>query len=254
MRRKLPKRSPPEVTQPAEETTTPEEPAERVEEEVVSAKPPETAEAVKEIKAEKVEPAVKEELTRERIEEKEEAHPREEPDRTTEKDKVEEKYCPDCGRKMEEREDIHGKYRQCLGFPECRHTESFDRHAIKMVCPVCHTGEVITERTRIGKRFYVCSKKECEFITWYLPHAITCPECNNPFLVEKEDAKGRIILRCPRAGCRYEQSPSGDPTPASSVSGPSKKARKVRKVRVKAKGGRGKPVRKVVRKVRARAK
>ena len=179
----------------------------------------------------------------------------EEPEYKTEGEEPEERYCPDCGRAMRLKEDIHGKFWGCEGFPECRHTESFNKLVMKMICPVCHKGEVITERTQVGKQFYVCSEKDCEFITWYLPHAVTCPECKNPFLVEKKDSKGRILLRCPMAGCHYVEIPSDSLTSTTSpkVTSP-KKTPKVKKVIVKAKGGRRKPTRKVVRRVRVKAK
>ena len=165
-------------------------------------------------------------------------------------DKANEKYCPDCGRSMEQKEDAFGRYWQCTAFPQCRHAESYDRLPLKITCPICNKGEVITKRTPIGKRFYVCAEKECEFITWHLPHNIPCPECDNPFLVEKKNPKGETILKCPKAGCRYQKSLSG-----SSLSDPDvqtaslQNAPKVRKVIVKAKSGSGKPTKKVVRRV-----
>ena len=114
----------------------------------------------------------------------------------------------------------------------------------------------IIKRTQIGKTFYVCSEKECEFITWHLPYAISCPACDNPFLVEKKDSRGRTILQCPKAGCRYLRYPSGRLTTDSPLPTiPALKTRKVKKVLIKTKTGGGKPGRKVVRKVvRAKAR
>ena len=160
-----------------------------------------------------------------------------------------EKYCPDCSRLMRLREDKYGKFWECLGFPECRHTESFDKLDLKMICPICRNGEVIIKRTQIGTRFYVCSNKGCEFITWHLPYAVPCPECNNPFLVEKKDRKGKSIIKCPRAGCHYQRYSTGKVTPVSSSETSTQKTKKVRKVRVKTKSGSGKSTGKIVRKV-----
>lgn|GEM_PF-815781 len=234
-----------EIIESSEEMSAKEEPTGKIEEEELLAKPP------------GIEETTKEEPPWEKTEKKEDKlSASEEIGQETKEDGIGEKYCPDCGRRMRQGEDIYGKYWQCSGFPECRHTESIDKHAMKMVCPVCHVGEVITERTQIGKKFYVCSEKECEFITWYRPHTIKCPECDNPFLVEKQNARGITSLWCPRAGCQYKVSPSEESTPVISLVGShSKKTRKVRKVLVKAKGDRDKPKRKVVRKVvRAKAR
>ncbi|MDY7030703.1 MAG: type I DNA topoisomerase, partial [Thermodesulfobacteriota bacterium] len=165
-------------------------------------------------------------------------------------DKATKKYCPDCGRSMEQKEDAFGRYWQCTAFPQCRHAESYDRLPLKLTCPICNKGEVITKRTPIGKRFYVCAEKECEFITWHLPSNIPCPECDNPFLVEKKNSKGETILKCPKAGCRYQKSLSGSSLSDPDVQAASlQNAPKVRKVIVKAKSGSGKSTKKVVRRV-----
>ncbi|MDY6863865.1 MAG: hypothetical protein SV062_12870, partial [Thermodesulfobacteriota bacterium] len=76
------------------------------------------------------------------------------------------------------------------------------------------------------------------------------------FLVEKKDANGRRIIQCPKAGCHYHRYSSGQLTPINSLTvPPSQKAPKIKKVLVKAKGGRQKPTRKIVRKVvRVKAK
>ncbi|MEW6327787.1 MAG: hypothetical protein AB1487_09390 [Thermodesulfobacteriota bacterium] len=77
-------------------------------------------------------------------------------------------------------------------------------------CPVCGTGKIQTQKTPTGKLFYVCSDKSCNLISWGKPYHIPCPQCKNPFLIETSDQSGNIILKCPRATCRYRQNPAGE--------------------------------------------
>lgn len=92
-------------------------------------------------------------------------------------------------------------------------------------CPLCSKGRIERKETAKGKSYYVCSNKDCVFISWGKPYHMACPQCKNPFLIESMDKTGRIILRCPRATCRHRQRPPGETTENSSdplVSGPDK--------------------------------
>lgn len=81
---------------------------------------------------------------------------------------------------------------------------------LAMVCPVCTTGKVKAEQTAKGKFFYVCSNKNCVFVSWGKPYHIVCPQCRNPFLIESTERDGKTILRCPRATCRHRQNLPGE--------------------------------------------
>jgi len=70
-------------------------------------------------------------------------------------------------------------------------------------CPICKHSKVMAENTATGKFYYKCSNKECIFISWGRPHHISCPKCNNPFLIETTNKASKTILKCPRATCRY---------------------------------------------------
>jgi len=153
-----------------------------------------------------------------------------------------EKQCLSCGRPMILKEDRHGRFWSCSGFPACRHSESWSEEE-NAPCPVCSQGRQVVKRTPVGKEFYVCSRPECDFIAWSRPHAKPCPVCGSPFLVEKPGADGGV-LRCPRAGCDYSMG-AGDRGAAP------RKKKKIRVRRVK-KGGVG--GRKKVRIVRRRKK
>ena len=81
---------------------------------------------------------------------------------------------------------------------------------LAMVCPVCTTGKIKGEQTVKGKLYYVCSNKNCVFVSWGKPYHIVCPRCRNPFLIESTERHGKTILRCPRATCHHRQQLPGE--------------------------------------------
>ena len=81
---------------------------------------------------------------------------------------------------------------------------AFEEH-LALECPICKQSTIQTEETVMGKTFYRCLAKNCNFISWGKPYHILCPRCNNPFLVEASDNAGKTILKCPRSTCRYRQ-------------------------------------------------
>ena len=74
-----------------------------------------------------------------------------------------------------------------------------------MKCPLCRTGGIRPEKTTKGKLYYHCSHPTCNFISWGKPFYLSCPQCENSFLVENVDMIGKAILKCPRATCHYWQ-------------------------------------------------
>ncbi len=76
---------------------------------------------------------------------------------------------------------------------------------LAMQCPICRIAGIKTQETSTGKFYYVCSDKNCTFISWGKPHHFVCPECSNPFLVESLHRDGKTVLKCPRATCLHWQ-------------------------------------------------
>jgi len=76
---------------------------------------------------------------------------------------------------------------------------------LALECPICKQSKIQAEETAMGKTFYRCLAKNCNFISWGKPYHILCLQCNNPFLVETSDKAGKTILKCPRSTCRYRQ-------------------------------------------------
>ena len=81
---------------------------------------------------------------------------------------------------------------------------------LAMKCPLCKTGDVRVCETSTGRKYYVCSHKDCAFITWGKPYHSSCPDCGNNFLVEAV-FKGKAVLKCPRATCFYWQTNPAEP-------------------------------------------
>ncbi len=76
---------------------------------------------------------------------------------------------------------------------------------LAMKCPLCNIGNVRVNETSTGRRYYVCSHKDCAFISWGKPYHIACPDCGNNFLIETVLKGGVPVLKCPRATCFYWQ-------------------------------------------------
>jgi hypothetical protein len=74
-----------------------------------------------------------------------------------------------------------------------------------MACPLCRTSGIAPRTTAKGKQYYKCSSDDCNFISWGKPFYITCPKCENPFLIESPDSRGNMMLKCPRATCPHWQ-------------------------------------------------
>ncbi|MBI9074775.1 MAG: hypothetical protein JEZ02_05115 [Desulfatibacillum sp.] len=98
--------------------------------------------------------------------------------------------------------------------------------ALAMTCPLCGEGKVKEQQTSMGKIFFACTQKACQFISWGRPHHIVCPQCSNPFLVEGSALEGAAILKCPRATCNHVQQIGGE----SGSEGDSPKKKKKRRV------------------------
>jgi hypothetical protein len=68
--------------------------------------------------------------------------------------------------------------------------------------------------TAVGKTYYKCPNRSCNFVSWGKPYHRKCPRCLNPFLVESADPSGQKLLKCPRATCGYSLKYSNRPDEA----------------------------------------
>jgi DNA topoisomerase I len=121
------------------------------------------------------------------------------------------KDCPKCGKPMVQKDGRFGLFLACTGYPECTHTESMmsenGHKDIGVTCkePGC-AGRIVEKKSKRGKIFYGCSRyPECKFASWDRPVDKSCPQCNAPFLVEKETKRDGRLLKCLTPKCGYKE-------------------------------------------------
>ncbi|MBF0468726.1 MAG: hypothetical protein HQK61_07560, partial [Desulfamplus sp.] len=84
-------------------------------------------------------------------------------------------------------------------------------------CPVCHNGTIKQEKTETGKEYFICSDRNCRFVSWSQPYHFPCPLCKNSFLVDFRTGQGTKGLKCPRASCTFSQNSLSDPALARNI-------------------------------------
>jgi DNA topoisomerase-1 len=112
--------------------------------------------------------------------------------------------CDQCGSPMVIKEGKFGRFLACSNYPKCKFTKSLETG---VRCPQegCE-GALVERRTRKGRTFYSCSNyPTCTYALWERPVPEKCPQCNFPFLVEKEGKRG-VTRRCPQKECGYRVS------------------------------------------------
>ena len=113
-----------------------------------------------------------------------------------------EEVCPNCGSPMLIKRGRFGKFLACSKYPDCKTTKAI---SIGVKCPDCG-GEIVQKQSRKGKVFFGCSNyPKCNFATWDRPVPEACPQCKNPFLVEKYSKQGGTKIKCPNKECGYEK-------------------------------------------------
>ena len=114
-------------------------------------------------------------------------------------DEESDEICDLCGRKMVVKSGRFGRFLACPGFPECSFTKPL---VIEMPgkCPKC--GLRILKRTsRNGYTYYACEKlKECGFMTWDVPVADVCAECEHTMF--KASGRGAKKPFCTNEACK----------------------------------------------------
>ncbi|MEE8598449.1 MAG: type I DNA topoisomerase [Dehalococcoidales bacterium] len=91
-------------------------------------------------------------------------------------DELTEEICPECGKPMAIKTGRYGRFLACSGYPECKHTKSF-QIKLGVSCPEC--GSELVEKVNKKKRtFYGCSNyPNCQFATNFRPLPQPCPKC-----------------------------------------------------------------------------
>jgi DNA topoisomerase-1 len=110
--------------------------------------------------------------------------------------------CPQCGNNLVQKYGRFGEFTACSNYPACKFVK---QKTIGVKCPECSEGEVVERRSKRGKTFFGCNRyPDCAFVAWARPVPEACPDCGNPYLVEKY-LKAGAFLQCPAAGCKYKR-------------------------------------------------
>ena len=112
--------------------------------------------------------------------------------------------CEKCGSPMVVKNGKFGRFLACSNYPACKFTQSLETG---VRCPQdgCD-GSIVERRTRKGRTFYSCTNyPKCTFALWDKPIPEKCPQCDFPFLVEKQ-GKGGVVKRCSKKECGYRES------------------------------------------------
>lgn len=117
--------------------------------------------------------------------------------------------CEKCGRSMVLKVGKFGRFLACSGYPECNNAKPF---TLGVPCPKegC-TGAIVERKSKRGKVFYGCSNyPQCDFVSWYKPVKITCPNCKSPYLEERYSQKDGEYLYCAICKTKYERETSDE--------------------------------------------
>ena len=108
--------------------------------------------------------------------------------------------CPQCGAQLILRNGKFGEFIACSNYPKCKYSRP---KTLGVKCPECGIGELTEHKSKKGRPFYSCNRyPDCKFIMNDKPLPITCPQCGNPYIVEKyTKEKGKIKI-CPK--CKTE--------------------------------------------------
>jgi DNA topoisomerase I len=110
--------------------------------------------------------------------------------------------CPQCDNNLVQKYGRFGEFTACSNYPACKYVK---QKTIGVKCPECSEGEVVERRSKRGKTFFGCNRyPDCAFVAWARPVPEKCPDCGNPYLVEKY-LKAGAFLQCPASGCKYKR-------------------------------------------------
>lgn len=109
--------------------------------------------------------------------------------------------CDVCGKPMVIKLGKFGKFLACTGFPDCKNTKRIVTETPGK-CPFCGK-KILQKKTQKGKKYFGCEDNpNCRFMTWDMPTAEVCPNCQSS-LFRKGGAKGKLV--CHKPDCGYEK-------------------------------------------------
>ena len=118
-------------------------------------------------------------------------------------DKELDENCPRCGKHLIEKQGRFGEFVACSGYPECRYIR---RETTEVTCSKCGNGEMIQRKSKRGRIFYSCDQyPKCKNLLWQKPVPESCPQCEKPFLLERETKREGLIRVCSEKECDYKR-------------------------------------------------
>lgn len=117
--------------------------------------------------------------------------------------KLEEKYkdavCEKCGSPMAVKTGRFGAFVACTNYPKCKNILNTSADDIKIKCPVCKEGNIVSKRSRKGI-FYACDRyPDCKTAFWGKPTGEKCPDCDSLLISEKGGG-----IKCSNKECGYK--------------------------------------------------
>ena len=118
--------------------------------------------------------------------------------------------CEKCGGDMVLKSGRYGPFYSCAAYPECKNIRKIDgskgsaaAEPTGVKCPECGEGEIVQRMSRRGP-FYACNRyPKCKFSLSYKPISQACPQCNKPYLIEKQLKREGHIEQCVDKECGY---------------------------------------------------
>lgn len=117
---------------------------------------------------------------------------------------ITDEVCEKCSSPMVMKRGRFGNFLACSQYPECKTTKPLNL-GVKCTAQDCG-GDLVQKRTKKGKNFYSCSKyPTCTFALWDKPINRSCPQCQSPFLVEKDRKQTGTQVVCQDKECGYQE-------------------------------------------------
>jgi len=111
--------------------------------------------------------------------------------------------CDKCDSPLVIKVGRFGKFMACSAYPDCKFTKPIST-GVSCPEPDCK-GYISARRSKKGRTFYGCSEyPNCTFTSWDKPVAESCPECKNPYMVQKWKKNEGESLLCPK--CNFKKS------------------------------------------------
>ena len=125
-------------------------------------------------------------------------------------DQILDEKCPKCDSNLVLKHGRFGEFTACSNYPNCRYVK---QKSTGVLCPK-DRGEIVEKKSRRGKVFYGCANyPDCDFTLWKKPVPEKCPDCGEPFLVERVTKRHGRQLVCNNEECDYARA-AEEPVPA----------------------------------------